>query len=143
MPPSDKLSTEVSLLFTKDTELRKRHFDGVFAEDIKTNPLGHVNTVFKKQAELKPLFEKIRAAIKRGEIDKALGLRQIELAQAADVITPSEAKTLKTFDKALMDIIHVDHFAEKDLIRKKQTPARQSTTAKKTPVDKDVKPAVD
>jgi len=123
--------------------LRDRYFDGVFAENIKTNPLGHVNTVFKKQAELKPLFDKIRAAIKRGELDKALGLEQIELAREAEVITAGEAKTLKAFDKALMEIIHVDHFTEKELIRKKETPARKAAAAKKTTGNKDTQPAVE
>ena len=143
MPPSDSLSTQVSLLFTKQSQLRDRYFDGVFAENIKTNPLGHVNTVFKKQAELKPLFDKIRAAIKRGELDKALGLEQIELAREAEVITAGEAKTLKAFDKALMEIIHVDHFTEKELIRKKETPARKAATTKKTTGNKDTQPAVE
>lgn len=139
-PPSDRLSTQVSQLFTKDTELRERYFSGVFDEDIKTNPLGHVNTVFKQQEELKPLFEKIRVAIKAGKLKKALGLKQIELAQAAGVINASETKQLKAFDKSLMDIIHVDHFAEKDLIRKKEAPAKKTPTKKaaaKKPVAKD------
>ena len=138
-PPNDALSTKVSQLFTKDTDLRERHFAGVFDEDIKTNPLGHVNAVFKQQNELKPLFEKIRSAIKAGELKKALGLKQIELAQEAGVITATEAKTLKSFDKALMDIIHVDHFAEKDLVRKKAAPARKAPVKKaaaKKPVAK-------
>lgn len=116
-PPSDALDTQVSQLFTKNTDTRQRHLASVFVEDSVTNPLGQVDAVFKRQIELKPLFDKIRAAVKAGTVGKALGARQIELALAAEVLTKDEAKQLLDYDKALMEVIHVDHFDQKELVR--------------------------
>lgn len=120
-PPSDALDTTVSKLFTSDTATRQRHLSNVFVEDLDINPLGKLNTVFKQKTVLKPLFDKIRAAIKSDEIDKALGRDQIELALDAGVISEEEAEQLFAYDDALMEIIHVDHFDQNELIRKAES----------------------
>ena len=131
--PDDKNVTEVTQLFTKATATRKRHFANVFDDALETNPVGMVEKVFHQQIELKPSFTKIRTAVKAGKIPKALGLEQIKLAEAAEVITKTEGRKLRSFDKALMDVIHVDHFDEKELIRKKEAPAKKSSGKKTTP----------
>ena len=137
-PPSDTVDTAVAKLFTQNTETRQRHLAGVFVENLPTNPLGQVDAVYKQTIELKPLFDKINAAIKKGAIEKALGAAQINLALAAEVISKAEAKQLLAYDKALMEVIHVDHFAEKELVRKKVTPTKKAT-AKKSPAKKKLK----
>ena len=70
-----------------------------------------------------------------GNVKKAIGNQQITLAKDAGVITAAEAKKLMAYDKKLMDIIHVDHFEEKELIRTKP-PAKKKAAVKKTPVKK-------
>ncbi len=115
--PADSLDTTVSKLFTKNSKVRERHLESVFVKDMPTNPLGQVDAVFKKQAELKPLFDKIKAAVKSGTIKKALGAEQINVALQAEVLSKDEANTLFAYDKALMEVIHVDHFDEKELVR--------------------------
>ncbi len=129
--PSDKLDTQVANLFTNNTELRKRHLDGVFVDDIPTNPLGHANSTFYEYIELKPLFKKIRDAVKAGKIDKVVGQQQIVLAQQAGVIDDAETKKLLAYDASLMEVVHVDHFDEKELVRKK--PTVRSSAKKATP----------
>jgi acyl-CoA dehydrogenase len=135
-PPSDDLDTSISKLFTRQTDTRKRNLASVYVEDLPINPLGQVNKVFNKQFELKELFDKIRAAIKKDLIKKAAGVQQIDLALEADVITSAEAKKLRAFDKELMEIIHVDHFDEKELVRQKATVSKAKPKAKKTPAKK-------
>lgn len=136
--PSDDLDTKVSKLFTKMTDTRQRHLESVFVEDSPTNPLGQVDAVFKRRLELKPVFDKIKVAVKEGKIERALGARQIQLAIDADVLTKTEGKDLLKYDKALMEVIHVDHFDQKELIRTtstKKTGSKKAAT-KKAPAKK-------
>jgi hypothetical protein len=54
------------------------------------------------------------------------------------VITAAEAKKLLAYDRQLMEIIHVDHFDEKELVRKpvaaKKAPApKKKAIVKKAP----------
>ncbi len=115
--PADKLETQIARLMTSDSDCRKRLLDGCFDADIPTNPVGKVNAVFKQQIALMPLYKKIKTATKEGKVERALGARQIELAQQAKVVTAAEAKKLLTFDKELMEVINVDDFDPKQLIR--------------------------
>lgn len=117
--PQDNLDTEVAQLFTHNTPLRQRYLANVFSENIAANPAGKTNAVFLQQDQLKPIFQKVITAIKHKQIPKAVGAQQIALAQAADVITAEEAKKLSAYDKQLMEVIHVDHFTEKELVRPK------------------------
>ena len=115
--PSDALDTQVANLFTKDTDIRRRHLATVYVENTPTNPLGQLDAVFKQRDLLKPLFEKIREAVKAGKVKRGLGRFQIEMAQAANIISEAEAKTLLSYNEALMEVIHVDHFDERELVR--------------------------
>jgi acyl-CoA dehydrogenase len=115
--PSDLLDTQISNLFTKDTETRRRHLESVYVENSPTNPLGQLDAVFKQRDEVKPLFDKIREAVKTGKVKRGLGRFQIEMALEADVISEREAKTLLDYNDALMEVIHVDHFDERELVR--------------------------
>jgi acyl-CoA dehydrogenase len=117
--PQDDLDTDVANLFTHNTPLRQRYLANVFSEKIAANPAGKTNAVFLQQDKLKPIFQKIIVAIKNKTIAKAVGAKQIELAQAAEVISAEEAKQLTAYDKQLMEVIHVDHFTEKELVRAK------------------------
>ncbi|MEO0442436.1 MAG: acyl-CoA dehydrogenase [Pseudomonadota bacterium] len=128
--PSDALDTKVSKLFTRDTATRRRHLASVFVDDLSTNPLGQVDKAFKLNIELRPLFDKIKAAIKGGVIPKALGAEQIKLAAEAQVLSKAEAKKLLAYDQALMEVIHVDHFDEKELVRSKAASKKKAVSKK-------------
>ena len=116
-PPSDLLDTQISNLFTQDTDIRRRHLATVYVENTPTNPLGQLEAVFKQRDELEPLFDKIREAVKAGDVKRGLGRFQIQMAQTASVITETEAKLLLNYNAALMEVIHVDHFDERQLVR--------------------------
>jgi acyl-CoA dehydrogenase len=121
--PSDALDTQIANLFTKDTDIRRRHLATVYVENTPTNPLGQLDAVFKQRDLLKPLFEKIREAVKAGKVKRGLGRFQIEMAQAANIISEEEAKTLLRYNEALMEVIHVDHFDERELVRQAVDPS--------------------
>lgn len=138
--PKDALDTEVAELFTRNTPLRQRYLDDVFAENLEINPAGQTNHVFLENARLQPIFKKIFAAIKAKKISKAIGNQQISLAKDAGVITAAEAKQLMAYDKQLMEVIHVDHFLEKELVRTapaaKKTPSKKAVPKKAAPKKK-------
>lgn len=115
--PGDKLDKQLAKLFTQNTTTRQQLLTGTFDDDLPINPIGQVNAVFMRSLELAPVFKKIRTAIKAGEVAKALGKQQIELALQAKVIDQDEAEQLRKFDATLMEVIHVDHFALEDLVR--------------------------
>jgi|GEM_PF-4926477 len=115
--PSDKLDKKVAALFTTNTDTRQRYFSDLYLDSTPLNPLGQLSEVYNLHVELQPLLFKIKQAVKDGGVKKALGEEQIHLALAADIITVEEAKSLLQFDKKLMEIIHVDHFDEKELMR--------------------------
>jgi acyl-CoA dehydrogenase len=89
----------------------------VYVENTPTNPLGQLEAVFKQRDELEPLFDKIREAVKAGGVKRGLGRFQIQMAQTASVITETEAKLLLNYNAVLMEVIHVDHFDERELVR--------------------------
>ena len=122
--PMDHQDKTLVNLFTRDTETRERLLKGTFDQNLPTNPVGHVNTVFLNSLELAPLYKKIRDAIKADQIEKALGSEQITLAKEAGVITDAEAQALYDFDSELMKVINVDHFDEAELIRTRQSDAQ-------------------
>jgi len=135
-PPSDDLDTQVSKLFTQDTPTRQRQLEGIFLDDMPTNPLGHIDAVFRHHIELKPVFDKMRKAVREGKMKKTVGSLQIDWALEAGVITDTEAKQLKSFDKELMEVIHVDHFEESDLVRVVDGKSGAKSAAAKKPAKK-------
>ncbi len=131
--PKDELDTRIANLFTNNTPLRQRYLADVFSEESDNNPAGQANHVFLEYDQLKPIFKKIIEAVKVKKIPKAMGRQQIELAKAEGVISTTEARKLFAYDRKLMDIIHVDHFDGKELIRSQATPKKtaKKVTAKK------------
>ena len=130
--PQDTLDTELANLFTRNTSMRQRYLANVFAENIDVNPAGQANHVFLEHDQLEPIFKKVIAAIRDKTIKKAIGKQQFELAKEAGVITAAEAKKLMAYDKQLMEIIHVDHFEEKELIRVTPEPKKPAVKKKAT-----------
>jgi hypothetical protein len=128
-PPSDQLDTKIANLFTTNTDVRQRYLKDVFAENTAANPAGQANHVFLQYDQLKPLFKKIIDGVRAGTIPKVTGATQITLAKEAGLLTAAEAKKLLSYDRQLMGVIHVDHFAEKELVRVK--PVAKKAAAKK------------
>ena len=97
--PADHQDKTLVKLFTRATQTRGRLLQGTFDENLPTNPVGHVNAVFLKNLELAPLHKKVRDAVKSGDIEKAPGSEQIDLARQAGVISETEAQVLYDFDR--------------------------------------------
>ena len=116
--PADSLDTEIVRLMTSASEVRERMVSGTFDEVLPNNPLGHVNAVFKQSLQLQPVYKRIRQAIKDKTLPKLQGVKLLQLAHEHAVITAAELSELTAFEASTMDVIHVDDFADEDLIRK-------------------------
>ena len=108
---------DIVKLMTRDSNARQELSRCVFKEDITTNPLGHANSVFIESLAVDQLFDRMRAAIKAGNIPKVRGLALIEAASKAGIISKLESKQLRDFDKNLMSVINVDDFDPSELVR--------------------------
>lgn len=115
--PSDRNIKDIVKLMTRDSNARQELSRCVFKEDILTNPLGHANAVFIESLAVDDLFDRMRAAIKSGDIPKVRGLALIHAASKAGVISKVETKQLREFDKNLMSVINVDDFDPRELVR--------------------------
>ena len=115
--PEDRTDTAVADLVCADSGTRQRLVKGIFTEVLPNNPLGHVNAVFLDSLKNRPLYERLREAVKAGTIAKLQGTALVEAGREAGVLSDTEAHALLEFDKALMEVIHVDDFAESELVR--------------------------
>ena len=127
--PSDRNVNDIVKLMTRDSNARQELSRCVFKEDIPTNPLGHANSVFLESLAVDQLFDRMRAAIKAGDIPKVRGLALIEAASEGGIISKLETKQLRDFDKNLMSVINVDDFDPSELVREVSPGSTAQSTA--------------
>ncbi len=113
--PADELGHEVVQLITRPTETRTRLCEGIYAPQEPGSPLGQLQAVLETAERLAPVELRIRNAV-RAELIKAGDAHElIERARERGVITADEAHDMLAFDKAVMEIIHVDDFDPAEL----------------------------
>ena len=80
------------------------------------NPLGLLEEALRLAETLEPVEKRIRVeGVKTGRVS-ALDLPgQTEQALALGIITAAEAMALREYDRKVMDLIHVDDFAQHEL----------------------------
>ncbi len=115
--PKDELEKSVVRLITTESATRSGLTGGLFMETVDNNPLAEVNRVFLEGLSLQPILNRIRSAIRSGEMARPEDGDLASAALVAELITEHEAKQLRRFDRHLMKIINVDDFDESELIR--------------------------
>ncbi|MBT5032326.1 MAG: acyl-CoA dehydrogenase [Proteobacteria bacterium] len=115
--PSDRHVKDIVKLMTTGSSAREELTRCVFKDDIPTNPLGHTNAVFMDSLAVEDLYQRMRAAVKAGEIPKVRGLELIKAASKGGVLSKAETTQLRKFDEKLMSVINVDDFNPSELIR--------------------------
>ena len=114
--PNDRLGRKVAELVTQPTEARERLCGGAYTTLEPTNHLGLVQEAMVLTVAAEPLLKKIRVEGEKTGIVTALDLPgQINEAEAAGILTGSEAAQLREYDKKVMEIIHVDDFDAAEL----------------------------
>ena len=114
--PSDQLSRRLAELVTNPTESRERLCRFIYRTAEPGNPLGLLQEVLALAQTAEPIEKRIRVeGVKTGKVT-ALDLPgQIQQAQAAGIISGTEAAALREYDRKVMEIIHVDDFAPHEL----------------------------
>lgn len=135
--PADILEARVANLVTHDTPTRNRLIAGIYSTAVTGNPVGIVNEVFHLSLVTEPLQRKIRDAVRSGKIVDLAGIKLVNAAEQAGIVTAEEANRLRLYEEKMMDVIHVDEFSYDEFSRDRPVAGR---TVKKR-ISKKKKPA--
>jgi acyl-CoA dehydrogenase len=131
--PADSLSRRVVELMISPSQTRDRLCAGIFRNSERGSILGQLHEVMQLSIEVTPLEKKVRRGIKEGVVTAAHPLEQINQAEAAGMITESEAARLREADARVMEVIKVDDFTSEELARQ---PARSMEAPRTAPTGK-------
>ena len=122
--PGDKLGRQIVDIMMTPSEARDRLTHGVYRTLEPTNPLGLLHEALVLSLMAEPIEKRIRVeGVKTGRVT-ALDLPgQIQQAQAAAIITETEAAQLRDYDRKVMEIVHVDDFDPREIGTRSLAPA--------------------
>jgi acyl-CoA dehydrogenase len=109
-PPSDVRGAEVAHAILDDDSLRGRLTEGIYLPPAAEPGLGSLEHALVKCKQALAIEGKIRAAIRKGVMDRAPGEALADVALAAGVITPEERARIREADEAREEVIQVDSF---------------------------------
>jgi acyl-CoA dehydrogenase len=109
-PPSDALGGEVAQALLDDDSVRDRLTAGIYLPPAAEPGLGRLEDALGKCKQALLIERKIRAAVRKGVIDRAPGEALADMALAAAVITTDERARLREADQARDEVIQVDSF---------------------------------
>ena len=108
--PGDALERKIADLVTRKTAVRDKLISGVYLTPGANNPVGNWNAVLEQAGQNEPLIDRLRKAVKAGELPDLVGLELIEAGARQGILTGEEAARLREFDARLMEVINVDEF---------------------------------
>lgn len=109
-PPSDKLGRQVASAMQKQGAARNRLTAGMFLPENEQNPVGQLERAYELVNQSRPVFKKLRHAVKDGQLEKDIPSRLIEPAFEKGIIDEEERKLLKKTEAARREAIKVDAF---------------------------------
>jgi acyl-CoA dehydrogenase len=115
--PSDLLEAEVAAILARpdgDPALESL-LDGLYRPQDPADPLTALHLAFEQLASSQPIAEKLRHALKSGDVQPGSGESAISAALSAGVLTVDEAASLRGAETARRAVIDVDDFAQEDL----------------------------
>jgi acyl-CoA dehydrogenase len=108
--PDDACVSGVATAVLDDTEARERLTSGIFIPPADELGLGCLEAALAKASEALPIEAKLRAAVRKGIIDRAPGEAMADAGLSAGVISEAEVKALHAADEARAEVIQVDIF---------------------------------
>jgi len=109
-PVSDKLSHQIAQQMQQPSAFRDRLSAYCYLGDSVDDQTGRMENAFDQYFEVKPLLDKLRLAVKSGQVPAGPLMDQIQAARERQVITETEADALLAFETARLDAIQVDDF---------------------------------
>jgi acyl-CoA dehydrogenase len=110
--PSDSLSSRIARAMQEPGEQRDRLTQGIYLSEDTTDPVGRLDHAFKKIHEAKPLYLKLRKAIKKKQLVKSDIKTMIQVAREAAILTDTEVQTLLDAEVLRDDAVAVDSFSQ-------------------------------
>jgi acyl-CoA dehydrogenase len=114
---SDRLGRAIVEPLMRPSATRDRLAWGIYRTVEPGNPIGLLQEALELSVVAEPLEKRIRVdGVKTGRITALTLPGQIEQALAAGLIDAAEAKTLRDYDRKVMDLVHVDDFDSEELM---------------------------
>jgi acyl-CoA dehydrogenase len=114
--PSDRLGRKLADAVLNPTEVRDRLCKFVYRTLEPGNPLGLLQEALVMAQTAEPVEKRIRVdGVKTGKVTALDVPGQIAQAQAAGIISDTEAAMLRDYDRKVMDLISVDDFETREL----------------------------
>lgn len=113
--PSDALGHQVAVLVSTPNETRQRLIRLAFCEALDNCPVGRLEKAFHLIVGVEALEKKILQAVKKGLLVSQGYYKQIDEAEALNMITVAEAERLRLAEQARQMVIAVDDFSSEEL----------------------------
>ncbi len=126
-PPGDRLGHKVAQLLLSPSATRARLTDGVFISDNSDNAVGLLEMTLPRVIATEPLERRLAKAQSAGGLDEMNPQNQLEDAVAKSIITPAEARELKTVREMVAEIVAVDEF-ESSYLRRSESVKRTAVS---------------
>ena len=113
-PPSDALGATVAQSLLDGGEARERLTPDVYIPASQEQGLGELEATLAKVVAAQPLRERVKDAVRSGEIDGDGEAAQIEAAMASGLLSEVEANVIADATSARLETIQVDAFEPDD-----------------------------
>jgi acyl-CoA dehydrogenase len=114
--PGDREGRRIADLVLNATETRDRLCHFIYREVQPDNPLGLLQEALVMAQTAEPLEKRIRVeGVKTGRVTALDAPTQIAQAEAAGILSQTEAALLRDYDRKVMNLIHVDDFDPAEL----------------------------
>ncbi|AIL60696.1 acyl-CoA dehydrogenase [Pseudomonas alkylphenolica] len=116
--PSDALDAEVAALIgrAKGDPALEELLAGCYRPQDADDPVGALQQACTLLDECTPLYEKLRQALKTGQVSPTPGESTIDAALRAGVLQATEAQSLEAAESARRRVIDVDAFSKEELL---------------------------
>jgi len=115
--PDDARVSEVAAAVLDDADTRERLTAGIFIPAAEELGLGRLEAALKKATVALEIESRLRAAARKGAIERAPGEAMANAGLAAGVISQAELEALHAADEAREEVIRVDTFAADEFQR--------------------------
>lgn len=109
-PPSDRLTHQVAQQVQTSQDFRDRLTAGIYQPTDPTEALGRLEQAYTLNQQVLPLRQRLKAAVRAGELSADGTAPLVELAHQAGLITLAERQAIAAADQAQLDAIQVDAF---------------------------------
>ncbi|WP_440995681.1 acyl-CoA dehydrogenase [Arhodomonas sp. SL1] len=114
--PSDALGAQVARTLMEPGASRDRLLAGIHISDDREDPTGAVEHALRLTIEAAPIEQRLRRAVRRGELSVRWDEDEVEVAVAAGLLDGDEAERIRAARTARLRVIAVDDYDAAELV---------------------------